>query len=987
MARLAAGVAAAGLAVPLMAQQTPAPGQPAPVPPQAAPGVNQPATPADPAAKPPVIPRRVPAPAQSPGLKPPQSAPQGQEPGTAAPSQDVPGPGAAPAPAGPQRRFAPPPSGGMISLNFNRADLVEIIHIIAQQLRLTYTIDPEVKGSVTINSAEPLRAEDLLPVFHQVLRMNGAVAVRTGNLYHIMPIKDGKGLARPAGQSREDSFALQVIPVRFFAAAEMKRVLTPFLQPGGEIIENPRGNFLIVMDLPSNIQRLMEIADLIDVQVFAGTRMEIYQPKVASAEELAAEMTKVMQSFAASAPQAESFTAQFIALPRINQLLVISHSEAAWTYAKRWLDRVDIIADGPGRRIFIYPVENGKAIELAEVLSQALGQPTTGHRDSTRTLQDLHRSTMGTSSGLTRRGPGGSPFGSSGSSGSFGQPSQPLGAYAAVPVPGQIPPPVAAPQPGIQPPGPPRPGAQTPQAQQQQQQQQEQLRIVPDPATNSLIVYGTVQEFQNIKTILKELDAVPRQVLIDAVILQVDLKNTENFGVDYEILRRAGDVKIFDRTFDSRGAIISGALAAFTNSGGVRGVIGTGDTVRAFITALMTDSRVKLLSSPSVLAADNRPARIQVGAEVPIPTGSVTSNELTTTSTTIQYRNTGRILTIIPQVNAQGLVNLQIKAEVSALGDNIPIGSEGETFPSFNTQDAETTAVVQDGETLVIGGLIGENKSKSRSGVPYLMDLPVFGRFFGTTLDNTERTELIMLITPRVIRGRDEARYVTEDFKSRVSAVRNELESMERDRAKSPPRVPPPEIPPPVEPKTSEQRPPFAPSRAAPGKGASLAPDYNNVIVLSNRGARPLAPGSNAGMVPSGAPPLAADPALIETTNSEPAIALAPAVSPAPAQPPYLLSVARQSKPAVPAPEPKRDVAPKHRWTVQVASSAERKDAETMAAALRKDGYEAYVVTAQAAGNVWHRVRVGQFADLVTANRFKESMPVPQFKRAYVAVN
>jgi len=307
----------------------------------------------------------------------------------------------------------------MISLNFNRADLVEIIHIIAQQLRLTYTIDPEVKGTVTINSAEPLRSEDLLPIFHQLLRMNGAVAVRTGNLYHIMPIKDGKGLARPLGQSREDSFALQVIPVRFFSVAEMKRVLTPFLRPGAEVVENPRGNFLIVMDLPSNIQRLMEIAELIDVQVFAGTRMEIYQPKVASAEELAQEMTKVMQSFASSSPQADSFTAQFIALPRINQLLVISHSEAAWTYAKRWLDRLDIIAEGPGRRIFIYPVENGKATELADVLNQALGQASTGTRSSSQTLQNLHRSSS--SSGNQTGGTG--QTGGFGQSGGFGQPT------------------------------------------------------------------------------------------------------------------------------------------------------------------------------------------------------------------------------------------------------------------------------------------------------------------------------------------------------------------------------------------------------------------------------------------------------------------------------------------------------------------------------------------------------------------------------------
>lgn len=425
---------------PLAAQQTPAPPQQKTAPSQSIPSASQPATPSDPTAPPvgrtPVIPRRIPAPAQPPGFLGSQpTAPQAQAPApvvpqasAAQPSQPtagVPGdapPQAAPPPATPQRRFSQSPSlpsGGMVSLNFNRADLVEIIHIIAQQLRLTYTIDPEVKGTVTINSAEPLRSEDLLPIFHQLLRMNGAVAVRTGNLYQIMPIKDGKGLARPLGQNREDSFALQIIPVRFFSVAEMKKVLTPFLQPGAEIIDNPRGNFLVVMDIPANIQRLVEIADLIDVQVFAGTRMEIYQPKVASAEELAQEMTKVMQSFAASVPQSESFGAQFIPLPRINQLLVIAHSEAAWTYAKRWLDRIDVVAEGPGRRIFIYPVENGKATELADVLNQALGQPSTGARGSSQTLQSIHRSSSsgpGQSGGVGQSG-GSSQFGSGSSTG------------------------------------------------------------------------------------------------------------------------------------------------------------------------------------------------------------------------------------------------------------------------------------------------------------------------------------------------------------------------------------------------------------------------------------------------------------------------------------------------------------------------------------------------------------------------------------------
>lgn len=972
VARLAVWISLAGIAVPVLAQQPSLPGQSTPVP-------QKPGTPPEqgtqPGAKPAVPPMRVP------GEVP--AAPQGAVPGA---SRETPAPQAAPA----RRPVPPPPSpSGMVSLNFNRADLVEIIHIIAQQLRLTYTIDPEVKGTVTINSAEPLRSEDLLPIFHQVLRMNGAVAVRTGNLYHIMPIKDGKGLARPVGQSREDSFALQVVPVRFFAVAEMKRVLTPFLRPGGEIIEHPRGNFLIIMDLASNIQRLVEIADLIDVQVFAGTRMEIYQPKIASAEELAQEMTKVMQSFAASASQGENFVAQFVALPRINQLLVISHSEAAWTYAKRWLDRIDVVAEGPGRRIFIYPVENGKATELADVLSQALGHPSTGRRDTTRTLQDLHRSTpTGGASGIQGRGLAPSPFGSTGAA---NQPSLgPLGAYATIPVPpGQAAPPTP-PQPGVVPaPGVARPAPQPPSA---QQQMQEQLRIVPDPATNSLIIYGTVQEFQNIKNILKELDAIPRQVLIEAMVLQVDLNDTESLGVDFEILRRSR-VTIFGQTFNSRGALRSlgdkfPVPPAFGGGSGLSGVFG-GSDVQALVNALMTDSRVKLLSSPSVLAADNRPARIQVGSEEPIPTGTITAAVGAVTpssSTTIQYRNTGRILTIIPQVNSKGLVNLQIKAEVSQRGEDVPFGS-GETFPSFNTQDAETTAVVHDGETLVIGGLIGERKSKTRSGVPYLMDIPVFGRFFGTTGEENRRTELIMLITPYVIRNQSEAQSVTEEFKAKVEKVRNELERIERDRARSrPPASPDNQNP--IAPGRNELKPPPPTSRnRGAGTGASLPVSESALASLT---AFPAADSSDWSRTQMPDPP-PLQPAQTAASEAPP--------------PAYIMSVAKQA-PALPAPavkkpavradmsppppvsEAPREAKPRRQWGVQVAALADRKDAEQMVVDLRQAGYDAYLITGQIDNKTWHRVRVGHFAEVSAAKLLREALiDNGRFKQAYVAAN
>ncbi len=991
----------AGSVLPLAAQQGPGQFRPTPIPVQSAAGPDQPSVaPKQPSPGQPVIPRRVV----------PQPAPSANQPRADSAATDGAGsqaePAAQPQAVPPERKLLPPPrvpsgTGGMVSLNFNRADLVEIIHILAQHLRLTYTIDPEVKGTVTIHSAEPLRQEDLLPIFHQVLRMNGAVAVRTGNIYRIMPIKDGKGLVRPIGQAREDSFALQIVPVRFFAVAEMKKLLTPFLTPGGELIENGRGNFLIIIDLPSNVQRLVEIADMIDIQVFAGTRMEVYRPKVASAEELAAEMTKVMQHYAASSPQPENFAAQFVPLPRINQLLVISHSDAAWTYAQRWLERIDVVGEGPGRRIFIYPVENGKATELAEVLSLALGHPSIGTRGSQQTLQSMHRSTPGGSgqSGFGQFGGGRSSASPFGSTGPYQQQSQPMGgAFATIPATPQVSPtaPPAAPgvAPGLAPvPGAPRAAAPTSPG----VRPDEQLRIVPDPGTNSLIIYGTVQEFQNIRTILKELDLIPRQVLMDVMVVEVSLTDDLRFGIDYEILRKGGDVRIFNREFGSRGGIISGATPPAASSGltsfglGLSGVIGTGDAVRAFINTVASDSRVKVLSHPSVLATDNRPARIQVGSEEPVPTGTITQTVGTIAeSTSIQYRNTGRIVTIIPQVNSQGLVNLQILAEVSQRGLNVAVGPN--TFPSFDIRQAETTAVVQDGESLVIGGIISERKSQDRTGVPFLMNLPVLGRFFGTTTDEADRTELIMLITPHVIRSREEARYVSEDFKSKLSAARNEVERyrLEQEKLQQQRQLPPALIP----------------QSTVPGPGAS------NRSMLPHRSSAPLkkpADQSAATLaIQDAAKAKRAQPsaaAMTELTNRNTPLPQPASPFQAPAEPgqaaqpmqlarqpehpksiPSALSVqvseptTQTEQPAASQPVPGnsirpensagasaqgaagREPAPKAKsvWMVQVASLPQEKEADNMAGLLRQQGYDVFVLSAEVDSKLRYRVRVGQ---------------------------
>lgn len=278
-----------------------------------------------------------------------------------------------------------------ISIHLDRAELAEFIRVVAQHLRLNYTLDPEVKGAVTIHSSEPLSREALLPVFHELLRMKGAVAVKTGDLYRIAPAQTGKGPVQ--------GHAIQIAPVRHFPAKDMRRLFAPLIAPGGEITDQPQGNLLIIKDTPSNIQRVMEIKGLIDVDSFIGTRMEIYQPKALSGAELAAEMRKIMELYSSPSSPPDGFVAEFLPIPGGNEILLISrYSDAAWSYARTWLDRFDSRSGKPGRRIFIHPLTNGNAKELANRLngakpegeSRIVGDPITNSLIIFATVEELH---------------------------------------------------------------------------------------------------------------------------------------------------------------------------------------------------------------------------------------------------------------------------------------------------------------------------------------------------------------------------------------------------------------------------------------------------------------------------------------------------------------------------------------------------------------------------------------------------------------------
>ena len=310
----------------------------------------------------------------------------------------------------------------------------------------------------------------------------------------------------------------------------------------------------------------------------------------------------------------------------------------------------------------------------------------------------------------------------------------------------------------------------------------EEVQIVADETTNSLIILATARDYAMIRDVIKKLDVVPRQVLIEALIAEVDLTGELQFGLEFA----------FASGKESLNQLFSGLVEGGDIAGQPKRGVGTiGNRLFATITdrrqfiallnALATQGRTRILSTPHIIAADNREAHILIGQEIPILSSqavSVISGDAPIVNS-VQYRDTGKILTILPQVNSQGLVNMEIRQEVS----DVAASTFGNTSsPSFIAREAETTVVVQSGESVILGGIIDDQVRRTRRGVPFLMDLPVLGRAFRMDTDEVARIEIIVLITPYVIRNREEARSVTEEFKGRIEGLREALERMERER-------------------------------------------------------------------------------------------------------------------------------------------------------------------------------------------------------------
>jgi len=296
------------------------------------------------------------------------------------------------------------------------------------------------------------------------------------------------------------------------------------------------------------------------------------------------------------------------------------------------------------------------------------------------------------------------------------------------------------------------------------------VKIYADEILNAIIILGTPEDYEVIKGTIAKLDIVPRQVLIEGTIASIQLTDKMSLGLAWSIKNNIFNMDAFTVSMNPASLNIDTAKANPGSSGLNMIGIDAGGSVRAVINALASQSKAKLLASPHIMVSDNREARIQVGQQVPIPTSETYGTTVGTTTVpirTIQYKDIGVILKVKPQINDSGLVALQISQEVSTYSTILLYSDEKQII--LNKTEATTNLVVQDGQTIIIGGLIREDDSRARSGIPFLSKIPILGYLFGNSDDDASRTELVILLTPHVVKNQQDAGAITEKFVGKMT--------------------------------------------------------------------------------------------------------------------------------------------------------------------------------------------------------------------------
>ena len=616
----------------------------------------------------------------------------------------------------------------LIGLNLEQVELRAVFELIADALGISVVIDSSIADKVTVRTApdKSLTQDDLWALLQLLLAQNNVSMEKKGVAYHLK--KEKKSLPDAIG-SKKDQLnksnapeVLQVTPLRYITVDSALIALKPMVEPEGRLLVVSNLNVLGIVTSPEKLGKINKLLALLDADPFVHRGIRLFRLQNAKSSEAKTDLDKILQAVEGKMPAFE-----IIALDRINSLLVISPPQRGFDEVARWVEIVDERNEAGGEQIFIYRVRNLKATTLATTLKDVFR--TDGKETPKTTPKDPNKP--------DEKHPEKPQEPKSDPNLLLNQANNPQSAAMVANL---------------------------------------KINIVADEETNSLLIKSTPRDYRHLLTTIALLDNLPREVMINVVVAEVELTEGNQFGIDWYSLFSKGTKGFIGSESKIPGAagVTSGVPTRSDNGLVISYISGS---ITGVLNALNTEGKVELLSRPSLLVKNNQEATINVGSDEPTitrmnqtQTGVGTTG--VTTSNEVQYRKTGIILKVKPQINEDGIVNMTIKQEVSALGAE----RTAEKLPSFKQRVVDTALVVRDGTAVVMGGLIQTSVNNNNEGIPLLKDIPIVGKLFQSQSGSRVRTELVIMIVPQVIQPDADNREYVRQFRDRMSEVKRLME-------------------------------------------------------------------------------------------------------------------------------------------------------------------------------------------------------------------
>jgi len=697
----------------------------------------------------------------------------------------------APSPGGPTADFrvasADPAAvvrGDGVELNFEGAEIQNVAKtVLGDTLGISFVVDPRVQGNVTLASTGPIPRKDVLPVFESVLRMSNAAVVHEGNLVKIVPIAEASGTGAVNIGAGQAGFGVSIVPLRYTAATTIARTAENFLSRAGAIKIDQARNLLLIQGTTAERQAALDVVAAFDVEWMRNQSVGVYPLKSTSPETMIKELERVFESGDGGQGQG---VVRFQPISRMNAVLVVTKNPKFLERATQWVQRLDR-SDTSGTTVRVYRLKYASAPQVAKVLNEIFLTQRAGQSIGDSPLSQIAPGTNAAQSRLDSLKAANA--GSDGSATSSGKSSPARGAASAGTAG-----PIAAAFENFENKGKDGDAESTTRSSSISSTDKggmfQNVRITPDTADNSIVVYSNQEDYRIIERSLRELDRPRLQVAIEATVAEVTLTDALQFGVQYFFANRNSNVGLLPATggavaapaataasatatADASSAVQTAIQSAFLQRvlPGLNLVLGAEAQPKVILTALSNLTNVKVLSAPSVVVMDNQPALLQVGNEIPVSTGAATilTNPNTPVVNTIEMRNTGVILKVLPHVYANGQIQMEIEQEIS----NVVNPTQVTLTPTISQRRVHSTIAVTSGQTVLLGGLISDQDQSTKAGIPLLSDIEVIGNLFGTRSGQKVRTEIIMFIKPRLIRNSVDSRSVAEEFRSRLEMMRD----------------------------------------------------------------------------------------------------------------------------------------------------------------------------------------------------------------------